>query len=98
MDVQLNQSLLILFNMLAADVCFEVIKPGPPLPRRAVTRLRTRGANISYLVSDAWRGAVDGLAVSLQVVLCREALRTGTAGLMAVEGFCVLKFVLPTLC
>lgn len=50
--LRLNECLFIRILVLPSNVRFEIIKTGPPLPRRAVARFGTSYANIAYLIAD----------------------------------------------
>ena len=53
-NARLDEGLLVLILVLPPDMRLEIIEPWPPFPRRPVTRLRTRSADIPDLVAYAW--------------------------------------------
>lgn len=87
---RLDERLFVSILMFTSNMSFEVIKSRPPLPSRAIARIRACGADVTDLISDSRRRTMDRLPVALEVVLCSEALRSGTATLTASEWLGVL--------
>ena len=90
MHLRLNKGLLIRVLVFSSDMCLEIVEPWPPLARRAVTGIWTRSTDIAYLVPNTWRCSMNGLSVTLEVVLCSKALGSGTSWLTASEWFGML--------
>ena len=83
------------FVVLPSDVGFEIVETWPPLASCTIAGVRARSADIADFVPYTWRGAVNRLSVTLEVILRREALGSSAARLATTEGLRVLKMVLP---
>jgi hypothetical protein len=59
MDLRRNKCLFVRILVFASDMSLEIIKARPPFASRTITRIRARSTDITYLVADSRRSAVD---------------------------------------
>lgn len=93
-----NQLLHIHILMLSCNVCFEVVKPWPPLKTSARTRSWTGATDMARLFPHLGFDIMHRLPMSFEVVSSREACFAWARMMCAPERLGMCEFVLAVGC